>query len=81
MQSLETMADARVVATRVLAGDIDPNHGCNMIAAVGENLGLPKELGMFALLAHEQSGHESLGMTAESCVPDILAACRELLSR
>jgi hypothetical protein len=79
MLSLETMADALSIATRVLSGEIDPNMGCNMIAAVAENLDSPTELLAFELLAHEQSGHEDLGITAQSCVPDILVACRELL--
>ena len=80
MQTFDSMKDALLVASRVLAGEIEPKLGCNMIAAVGENLGHPRELSMFALLAHEQSGHESLGITAASCVPDILAACRDLLA-
>ena len=80
MQSLETMEDARAIASRVLAGDIQANMGCTMIAAVSENLGMPRELMAFDLLFHEQSGHEHLGITAESCVPGILTACNELLA-
>ena len=80
MLSLEKMEDALSIASRVLTGEIDPNLGCYMIAAVAENLDSPKELLVFKLLAHEQSGHEHLGITAQSCVPDILAACRELIA-
>jgi hypothetical protein len=74
------MEDARSVATRVIAGEIQPNLGYNMIAAIAENLDNPRELMGFKLLAHEQSGHENLGITAESCIPDILKACHELLA-
>jgi len=80
VQSFESMEDARRVATQILGGEIDPNLGCGLIAAIGEKLNYPKELSMFLLLGHEQHGHEGLGITAESCLPDILAACRELLA-
>ena len=80
MQSLETMEDARAIASRVLAGDIQANMGCTLIAAVSENLGMPGELMAFDLLFHEQYGHEHLGITAESCVPDILTVCSDLLA-
>ena len=53
MQSLETMEDARAITSRVLAGDIQANMGCTMIAAVSENLGMPRELLAFDLLFHE----------------------------
>ena len=74
------MEDARRVATQILGGDVDPNLGCGLIAGIGEKLDYPNQLGMFLLLGHEQHGHEGLGITAESRVPAILAACRELLA-
>lgn len=74
------MDDALRVARQVLAGEVDPNLGCGLIASIGEKLRLPDALGAFLLLGHEQYGHEGLGITAESCVPDILEACRELLA-
>ncbi|MGX5730603.1 hypothetical protein ACWKWK_08715 [Pseudoxanthomonas beigongshangi] len=66
------MDDALRVARQVLAGEIDPNLGCGLIAGVGEKLRFPDALDTFFLLDHEQYGHEDLGITAESCVPDIL---------
>jgi hypothetical protein len=80
MHEFESMNDAVRVARRVLAGKIDPNLGCGLIAGIGEKLGHPSELAVFMLLGHEQYGHEGLGITAESCVADILEACRELLA-
>ncbi|MDR7132827.1 hypothetical protein J2X06_000011 [Lysobacter niastensis] len=80
MQNFESMEDAVRVARQVLSGEMDPNLGCGLIAGIGEKLNYPTELGMFLLLGHEQYDHEGLGITAESCVPDILEACRELLA-
>lgn len=80
MQSFEKMQDAVRVARQVLAGEIDPNLGCGLIAAIGEKIHHPTALMGFALISHEQYGHEGLGITAESCVPEILEACRELVA-
>ena len=80
MQNFESMEDAVRVASEVLAGDMDPNLGCGLIAGIGRKLKYPSELAAFLLLDHEQYGHEGLGITAESCVPAILEACRELLT-
>jgi len=80
MQSFESMDDALRVARQALAGEIDPNLGCGLIAGIGEKLRFPDALDTFLLLGHEQYGHEGLGITAESCVPDILEACRALLA-
>ena len=80
MQNFESMKDAVHVARQILAGEMDPNVGCGLIAGIGEKLNYPTELRMFQLLGHEQYGHEGFGITAESCVPNILEACRELLA-
>ncbi|WP_141400771.1 hypothetical protein [Pseudoxanthomonas wuyuanensis] len=80
MHSFESMEDACRVARQVLAGEVDPNLGCGLIAAIGEKLGFPDSLDTFLLLGHEQYDHEGLGITAKSCVPDILEACRVLLA-
>jgi hypothetical protein len=80
MQSFESMDDAERVARQVLAGEMDPNLGCGLIARIAEKINYPSELGMFLLLSHEQYGHEELGITAKSCVPEILEACREFVA-
>lgn len=80
MQNFESIEDAHRIASRILAGTIDPNLGCGLIAAIGEKLGCPETLAAFLLLGHEQYGHEQVGITAGSCVADILEACRELLA-
>jgi hypothetical protein len=80
MQNFETMQDAVTVARQVLAGEIDPNLGCGLIAEIGEKNNHARPLLAFTLLSHEQHGHEGLGITPESCVPDILEACGELVA-
>jgi len=80
MQTFESIDDAVALARQVLAGALDPNLGCGLIASIGEKANHPKELQAFILLSHEQYRHEALGITAESCVPDILGACRELVA-
>ena len=80
MQRFVTMDDALSVAARILAGEVDPNLGCNMIVALASKLDNPMELMIFQLFALKQSKHEHLGITTQSCVPDILEACRELLA-
>ena len=80
MQNFESMDDAVRLAKQILAGELAPNLGCGLIAAIEAKIDHPKELSAFMLLGHEQHGHEGLGITAESCVPSILEACRELVA-
>jgi hypothetical protein len=61
MQYYEAMAEAVRIANQVLAGELDPNHGCSMIAGIGEDLDYPEALSAFFLLSHEQYDHEHLG--------------------
>jgi hypothetical protein len=74
------LQDARRVAVDVLSGELPPNVGCAQIADIARKHNYPVELQMLDLLAHEQGGHESIGITAESCIPDIITACKELVS-
>lgn len=80
MKSFETVEDACSVASQVLAGAIDPNTGCALIASIASKLHFPSALEAFAAIAHDQDGHEAFGMTAESCVADIIRACRHLVA-
>ena len=66
------------IATRILSGEIQPNLGCSIIAQLCQENNWPNELQVFDLLAHEQEGHEHIGITAESSIPAIIEACREL---
>lgn len=59
---------------------MEPHHGCGLIGGIGEKLDHPMALADFVHLAHLQEGHEEFGFTKEPCLPDILAACRELLA-
>ncbi|WP_374347234.1 hypothetical protein [Chitinimonas sp.] len=75
----ETFADARRIAKEVLAG-ADPYLGCGLICEISKKLGSPPSLALFELLAHEQSGHEHLGITPDDLLVEILAALRALVS-
>ena len=68
------------IARRVIAGRVNPNDACSLFAEVSESLPGAKALGAFEVLAHEQYGHEHLGMTAESCAKEIVEECRRLVS-
>jgi len=72
---------AKFLAIAILAGDISPNEGCRRIGEINLQLGWPEELAEFGLLAHEQTGHEDLGITAESLQPEIREATGRLLQR
>lgn len=78
MEKNEAIDRAVVIARQILNGDIQPNLGCSMISRVCEENNWPKELQIFALLAHEQDGHEHIGITKERTIPAIIEACREL---
>ena len=43
-----------------LSGEIDLNLACGLMAGISRKLNHPRELDMFMLLNHEQSGHEGL---------------------
>ena len=80
MGTYETVEDACSVATDVLAGSIDPNAGCALIASIAAKMNYPPALEPFAAIAHDQEGHETFGITAESCIDDIVHACRRLIA-
>jgi hypothetical protein len=79
MHSFDTLEDALRVAQQVMQGEIDPNLGCSLIAEINEKVGFAPELNVFLSLAHDQYDHEKVGFTTESCVPEILDACRHLV--
>lgn len=79
MKRYETLEDARLVAEEVLAGLIGPNAGCALIASIAAKRNYPSALEPFAVIAHDQEGHEAFGITAESCIDDIVHACRHLI--
>ena len=72
------LAMARHIAKAIIAGTVDANHGCGRIAEINHELGWPDELSAFGALAHEQSGHENLGITAETVRPAIIEEARRL---
>lgn len=80
MPNYNSVEDALLVAKDILTGKVDPNLGCGLIAEVSRQLGSPHFLQQFSLLAHEQGGHAALGISARACVPEIMAACRELIA-
>jgi hypothetical protein len=79
MKKYETVEDARSVAEEVLAGSIDPNAGCAVIASIAVKLSYPPALEPFVAIGHDQKGHDAFGITAENCIDDIVDACRHLI--
>ncbi len=75
------IAEAVEVAKAILAGTTDPHQGCDRIGAINQELGWPDELTALGMLAHEQSGHEHVGITAEGCVAEIMEECRRLVGK
>lgn len=73
------LAYSKIIAQRILDGAVDPNSGCAEIGVINQSLQWPDELSVFGLLAHEQCGHEKIGITAAGCIPDIVAEARKLL--
>ena len=80
MRLFETVDDACSIATSVLAGSIDPNTGCALIASIAAKLNYPPALEPFVAIAHDQAGHVAFGITAEGCIDDIVNACRCFLA-
>lgn len=78
VKTFETTEDAVRIAGEVLAGSMDPQLGCGLIGEIGEKLNHHPALAEFIHLAHLQEGHEHLGYTKESLLPDIMVACRKL---
>ena len=74
------MAEAIRIAASIIAGETSPNDGCSKIGEICQYLGWPKELSAFGLLSHEQYDHENIGITAENCVPEIIAECKLLVA-
>jgi hypothetical protein len=68
------------IARRVIAGRVNADDACSLLAEVSESLRSPKELADFEHLAHLQHGHESLGYTAASCAAEILQECHRLVA-
>ena len=71
------VAYARLIAKRILDGQVEPNEGCARIAEINQRLGWPDELTTFGMLAHEQTGHEHIGI--KGTVPEIMSAAQALV--
>ena len=77
----ELMKQAVEIAKRIVSGATDPHEGCTEIDKICTSLEFPDDLLVFGLLAHDQSGHDHLGITAETCLPDILTESKKLIER
>ncbi len=73
------LACARLIARDILNGQIQPNEGCARIGEINEKLGWPDELARFGALAHEQTGHNHVGITKQGTVPEIMSAAQALV--
>ena len=74
------MPEAVAIAKQIVSGEINPNEGCDLIGKINDELGWPEELLGFGQLAHEQHGHEHLGITAENSIPDIIKESKKLIA-
>ena len=81
MNKKELLEQALSIAKCILNGEKDPNKGCSELGDINRVLDWPDELSAFGLLAHEQYDHENIGITAESCVPDIINECKKLVEK
>lgn len=77
-KNLLGLAYAKIIAKDILEGRIQPNDGCAMIGEINFDLDWPTELSSFGMLSHEQTDHESIGITSESVIPEIMSAAKEL---
>jgi len=75
LRTYETLDDAKLLAQDILAKSLDANVGCALIASIAAKLRYPELLEAFAALAHDQAGHEHVGISKADCVDDILDAC------
>lgn len=78
--SLPLLEGCAEIARRIISGRVNPNDGCTLLAKASETLRGPKSLAAFEILAHEQYGHEHLGITAATCAMEILEECHRLVS-
>lgn len=81
MRKYESLQDATILAQEVLADMVDPYTACALIASISAKLKYSDSLAQFACLAHDQAGHEHVGISAADCVDDIFEACRVLIGR
>jgi len=76
----------KMVANDIISGEIQPNLGCALIDDISNPFifGGPHEnetdqMWEFHFLAHDQTGHEHLVITAENIIPYIMEAANKLL--
>lgn len=67
------------VAKEILEEKVSPNDGCALLSELSQNNNSPENLQIFELLAHEQYGHEHIGITAENTKPQIIEECKLLV--
>jgi hypothetical protein len=79
LQKVIKLTYARIIADQIATGEIHPNQGCAIIGEINHILDWPEELSTFGLLSHDQTGHENVGITSESEIPEIISAAKELL--
>ena len=74
-----SLAYAKIIAQQILDGKIQPNIGCAKIGEINHHLDWPEELSDFGMISHEQTGHENIGITSESVIPEIISAAKVLM--
>jgi hypothetical protein len=69
------------IGKSIISKEINPNTGCAQLSELSQENNSPSELQIFELLAHEQYGHEHIGITAENTIPQIIEECENLVNK
>jgi len=69
------------VAKGIISKEINPNNGCAQLSELSQENNSPDELQIFELLAHEQYGHEHIGITAEDTALQITEECENFVNK
>ena len=77
----EVIKHATEIAEKILSKELNPNEGCTQISELSQNNEFLEELQIFELLAHEQHGHEHIGITEENTTPQIIEECERLVNK
>ena len=74
-----SLAYAKIIAQQILDDEIQPNLGCAKIGEINHHLDWPEELSDFGMISYEQTGHENIGITSESVIPEVSRMGRRAL--
>ncbi len=77
--SITWQAGCAEICRRVIAGRVNPNDACSLLAEVSASIRSPSTLSGFEHLAQLQYGHDSLGYNADSIASEIIEECKNVI--